>query len=123
MSITWNGNSFVFFGRRGEGPDAIKNANLFVGNLPLAWKEGDLERAFKQHGSVIKCKVLIDQLTGVSRGCGFVLFSKTAEADNAIKGERRTHESFLRAIFAKAVSDEQIYKWTWAKTEQKKNSQ
>jgi len=75
----------VAFSRRGEGPDAIKNANLFVGNLPLAWKEGDLERAFKQHGSVIKCKVLIDQLTGVSRGCGFVLFSKTAEADNAIK--------------------------------------
>lgn len=75
----------VAFSRRAEGPEAIKNANLFVGNLPLAWKEADLERTFKQYGKVIKCKVLIDQLTGVSRGCGFVLFSKTAEADVAIQ--------------------------------------
>lgn len=75
----------VAFSRRAEGPEAIKNANLFIGNLPLSWKEADLERAFKQHGKVIKCKVLIDQLTGISRGCGFVLFSKTAEAENAIK--------------------------------------
>ena len=72
--------------RRGEGPDAIKNANLFIGNLPLSWKEADLEKAFNQHGKVIKCKVLIDQLTGISRGCGFVLYSKTAEAETAIKG-------------------------------------
>lgn len=75
----------VAHSRRGEGPEVIKNANLFVGNLPLSWKEADLERAFKQHGKVIKCKVLIDQLTGVSRGCGFVLYSKTAEAESAIK--------------------------------------
>jgi len=75
----------VAFSRRGEGPDAIKNANLFIGNLPLSWKEADLENAFNQHGKVIKCKVLIDQLTGISRGCGFVLYSKTAEAETAIK--------------------------------------
>jgi len=75
----------VAFSRRGEGPDAIKNANLFIGNLPLSWKEADLERTFKQHGKVIKCKVLIDQLSGISRGCGFVLYSKTSEAENAIK--------------------------------------
>lgn len=75
----------VAFSRRAEGPDSIKNANLFVGNLPLSWKEGDLERAFTPHGKVIKCKVLIDQLTGISRGSGFVLFSKNAEAENALK--------------------------------------
>ena len=75
-----------WFSRRGEGPEAIKNANLFVGNLPLSWKEVDLERTFKLHGKVIKCKVLIDQLTGVSRGCGFVLYSKTSEAEKAIRG-------------------------------------
>ena len=84
----------VFFNpvlRRAEGPDSIKNANLFVGNLPLSWKEGDLERAFTPHGKVIKCKVLIDQLTGISRGSGFVLFSKNAEAENALKGEWVLH--------------------------------
>jgi len=75
----------VAFSRRGEGPDAIKNANLFIGNLPLTWKESDLERAFSSCGKVIKSKVLIDQLTGISRGCGFVLFSKHAEAEKALK--------------------------------------
>lgn len=75
----------VAYSRRSEGPINIKNANLFIGNLPLSWKEGDLKRAFSPCGKVIKSKVLIDQLTGISKGCGFVLFSKNAEAEKALK--------------------------------------
>ena len=40
---------------------------------------------FEVHGEIIRTKILVDQATNSSKGCGFILFSKTAEADSAIK--------------------------------------
>lgn len=74
----------VAFSRRTDGPEDIKNANLFIGNIPLSWKEHELQQLFEKYGLVIKAKILLDQMTGVSRGCGFILYAKTAEADAAI---------------------------------------
>lgn len=73
----------VAFSRRAEGPEAIKNSNLFVGNLPHAWTQTDLEKTFKPFGKLIKTKVLFDK-SGKSKGCGFLLYSKAIEADAAI---------------------------------------
>lgn len=71
--------------RRGEGGDEIKNANLYVANLPKTLTEEELRIMFEVHGEIIRTKILVDQTTDSSKGCGFILFSKTSEADDAIR--------------------------------------
>jgi len=71
-------------GDNSSGGDEIKNANLFIANLPLNFTEDELERVFGASGEIVRSKILVDHATGVSKGCGFVLFSKTAEADEAV---------------------------------------
>lgn len=70
--------------RRGEGGDEIKNANLYVANLPKELSEEELRAMFEEFGEIIRTKILVDQTTDASKGCGFILFSKTSEADAAI---------------------------------------
>jgi len=71
--------------RRGDaGADEIRHANLFVAGLPAAAEERHLNQLFSQFGEIVQCKVLINQATGLSKGCGFVLFSRTAQADAAM---------------------------------------
>jgi len=48
--------------------------------------EEELKSIFETYGEVIRTKILVDQGTGVSKGCGFILFCKTQQADEAIKG-------------------------------------
>jgi len=57
---------------------------LYVGNLPLSYKESDLEDLFKEFNSVISCKLIMDRETGRSKGFGFVEFSSKDEATKAI---------------------------------------
>ena len=45
---------------------------LFVGNLPFAVTDFDLEDLFKGYGEVTSAKVIVDRRTGRSRGYGFV---------------------------------------------------
>ena len=51
--------------------------------------EEQLKSMFAPYGEIIRSKVLVDHNTGVSKGCGFILYSKTAEADWAISGQSR----------------------------------
>jgi len=71
--------------RRGEGGDEIKNANLYIANLPKTMTEDELRAIFEVHGEIVRTKILMDLSTNTSKGCGFILFSKTSEADDAIK--------------------------------------
>jgi len=76
----------VAYSRRADGSagDEIKNANVFIANLPKTVDEEQLKSMFAPYGQIIRSKILVDHQTGVSKGCGFILFSKTAEADWAI---------------------------------------
>ena len=47
--------------RRGEGADEIKNANLYVANLPKTVTEDELRAMFEIHGEIIRTKILVDQ--------------------------------------------------------------
>lgn len=67
------------------GGDSIKGANLYVRNLPIAWKEVELNKIFEPFGKIIQSRVLVDLNTGVSKRVGFVLFDQRDEAENAIK--------------------------------------
>jgi RNA recognition motif-containing protein len=57
---------------------------LYVGGLPYSVTEGRLQEIFSAHGSVESAKVILDRLTGQSRGFGFVEMSSGGEAKRAI---------------------------------------
>jgi hypothetical protein len=59
---------------------------LYVGNLPYSVRDGDLEQAFGQFGSVTSAKVMMERDTGRSKGFGFVEMGTDEEAQSAING-------------------------------------
>lgn len=58
---------------------------LYVGNLPFAATEQVLLDTFAQVGAVESVKIIMDRVTGRSKGFGFVEMSTDAEASSAIE--------------------------------------
>lgn len=56
---------------------------LYVGNLSYGTTEESLRSAFSQAGEVVSTAVIMDKMTGRSRGFGFVEMAD-ADADKAI---------------------------------------
>lgn len=56
---------------------------LFIGNLSYKTNDDSLRTAFAQAGTVISASVIMDRMTGKSRGFGFVEM-EDADAENAI---------------------------------------
>ena len=57
---------------------------LYVGGLPYSTTNDELKSAFAQAGSVDSATVIMDKMTGRSKGFGFVEMSSDAEAEAAI---------------------------------------
>ena len=57
---------------------------LYVGNLSFETTENDLQDAFAQHGQVSEVSLMMDRMTGKSRGFAFVTMSDKAAADAAM---------------------------------------
>lgn len=64
---------------------AIKNANVYIANLPKTFTQEELESLFRPYGTIITSKILVDPATSLGRGVGFVRFDKYAEAESAIQ--------------------------------------
>jgi cold-inducible RNA-binding protein len=58
--------------------------NLFVGSLPYAVDDAQLEELFAAVGSVASAKVITDRETGRSKGFGFVEMATDEDAKKAI---------------------------------------
>ncbi len=58
---------------------------LYVGNLPYSTTSDDLQNEFSQAGTVSSAQVIMDKMTGRSKGFGFVEFASDEEADKAIE--------------------------------------
>ena len=63
----------------------MSQARLFVGNLSFQTGENDLQDYFAQAGAVTSCNLMIDKLSGRSRGFAFVEFATAEEAQKAIE--------------------------------------
>ena len=61
------------------------STKLFVGNLSFNTTENDLQDAFAAHGQVVEATLLMDRMTGRSRGFAFVTYSTPEEAQKAIE--------------------------------------
>jgi len=59
---------------------------IFVGNLSFQITDFDLEDLFKEYGEVASAKVVVDRMTGRSRGFGFVEMNAEDSAEKAIQG-------------------------------------
>lgn len=57
---------------------------LYVGNLSFNTSEDDLRQLFSAFGAVTSCNLIMDKMTGKSRGFAFVELSSPAEATKAI---------------------------------------
>lgn len=60
--------------------EKIKNANLYVSNLPPNYNETDIVNLFAKHGEIIQCRLL-----GTRVGTAFVLFNLREQALDAMK--------------------------------------
>ena len=58
---------------------------LYVGNLPHAVDNSELQTIFEAHGTVDSAVVIMDRDTGRSKGFGFVEMSSVDEAKAAIE--------------------------------------
>jgi RNA recognition motif-containing protein len=58
---------------------------LFVGNLSYQTMENDLQEYFSQAGVVTTVNLMLDKVTGKSRGFAFIEFATAEEANKAVE--------------------------------------
>jgi cold-inducible RNA-binding protein len=58
---------------------------LFVGNLSYQTMENDLQEYFSQAGVVTSVNLMLDKVTGKSRGFAFIEFATAEEANKAVE--------------------------------------
>jgi len=57
---------------------------LYVGNLSFETTENDLQDLFEQHGEVSEVSLMMDRMTGKSRGFAFITMNDKAQAESAM---------------------------------------
>lgn len=57
---------------------------LFIGSLPFSTTSEELKGIFAKAGNVVEANVVMDKMTGRSRGFGFVEMGSEEEAKKAI---------------------------------------
>jgi RNA recognition motif-containing protein len=57
---------------------------LYVGNLAFETTENDLQDLFEQHGAVNEVNLMMDRMTGKSRGFAFVTMNDNEQAKAAM---------------------------------------
>lgn len=58
--------------------------NIYVGNLSFKASEADLKALFEKFGQVDSAKIIMDKMTGRSRGFGFVEMPDNTQGQAAI---------------------------------------
>jgi len=59
--------------------------NIYVGNLPYSLSQDELRDAFAGFGEVSSATIIMDRMTGRSKGFGFVEMPMQDQAEAAIK--------------------------------------
>lgn len=57
---------------------------LYVGNLSFSVTDDELQQAFASFGTISSARVVMDRMTGRSKGFGFVELEDDGSADDAI---------------------------------------
>lgn len=90
---------------RPNGED-IKDTNLYITNLPRHYTDHDLEMLFSPFGSIVQQNLLVDKITGMRRGVGFVRFNRKEEAQEAIRNlNGRILDGSIEALSVRVAQD------------------
>merc|ERR1711871_1637366 len=76
-------------------PSNLSRRKLFVGGLSKDVTDEDLKRHFEQYGAITSAHVVIDRVTHVHRGFGFVTFENAHSIDRLLTF---THELNGRVV-------------------------
>lgn len=57
---------------------------LYVGNLAFSVTDDELMQAFTSFGNIMSARVVMDRMTGRSKGFGFVELEDDSQADEAV---------------------------------------
>ncbi|KAL8217352.1 hypothetical protein R6Q57_020725 [Mikania cordata] len=68
-----------------------RTKKIFVGGIPLTLTEDELREYFSNYGAIIEHQIMLDHVTGRSRGFGFVTFD-SEEAVDKIFADGQIHE-------------------------------
>lgn len=68
----------------------IQKMNIYISNLSYSLNDNDLKTLFEEYGEVTSAKIIMDHMTGRSRGFGFV---EMPDKDAATKAIRELHEA------------------------------
>ena len=63
----------------------MNSSKLYVGNLSYKADEETLTQLFSQAGSVTSDKIIVDKLSGKSKGFGFIEMANTDDAQKAME--------------------------------------
>lgn len=91
---------------------------LFVGNLSYQTMENDLQEYFSQAGAVTSVNVMMDKVTGKSRGFAFVEFATAEEANKAV--EQFHNQEFQGRVLTVNVArprEERAPRWSGNRSE------
>nr|CAN67089.1 hypothetical protein VITISV_033546 [Vitis vinifera] len=68
-----------------------KTRKIFVGGIPSSLTEDELKDYFSSYGAIVENQIMLDHVTGRSRGFGFVTFV-SEDAVERLFSEGKTHE-------------------------------
>lgn len=80
--------------------------NIFVGNLNYTQTNESLEQLFAPFGEVKSARIIIDKMTGRSKGFGFVEMPDNESAAKAIAGLHESEASGRKLIVSEARPQE-----------------
>ncbi len=75
---------------------------LLIRNLARTTTEAELRNLFEPYGAVQSCTLIIDKVTGISKGFGFVEMPKQGDAKAAMKNLNATDVAGSRIRVKKA---------------------
>lgn len=79
-----------------DAPEANPK-KLFVGNIPFNTTEEVIVNLFSEHGNVVDAALIVDRMSGRSKGIAFITFETEEEAKAAIEA-LNGHELEERAL-------------------------
>ena len=80
--------------------------NIYVGNLAYSTTEDDLRNMFSAHGQVDRASLVMDRMSGQSKGFGFVEMPNDKEARSAMSALNEMEQGGRKMMVNEAKAKE-----------------
>src|SRR4051812_26513504 len=75
---------------------------LYVGSLPYSVTNEELSQIFSAHGNVVSARIIIDKVSGRSKGFGFVEFDTDDSASKALQAMNGSEQQGRKIVVSEA---------------------